>query len=187
MLDQLRWVQSWCKFRVSSDNRRPLCSREGGVSVSEWTRSPLEEITRPPSPRWSRDRHTGALDRHAATRERRQNPFKRYRRYNGSANRIVYEPGSLLVASIASRSETPSAPGFARRLAIDDVSPFVASEFVVTTMSAAAGPAAAGAARRTSRAPARTSFVRRVSHDAIFRRNREPAASPHRLASPGAR
>ena len=77
------------------------------------------------------------------------------------AKRIVYAPGSLFVAVIASRSETPSGPGFASRAATLDVFPFVASETVVTTMSdadRAAGAAADVATTRTSNAAAAAIF-----------------------------
>jgi hypothetical protein len=51
------------------------------------------------------------------------------------AKPIVYVPGSLFVASIASRSEiVPSAPGFARRSATEDVSPSRSSELAVTVI-----------------------------------------------------
>jgi hypothetical protein len=80
---------------------------------------------------------------------------------SAGAKPIVYEPGSLFVASIASRSETPSGPGVAISPATVLTSPFVPSEIVVTTMSAPVCVAADGATRRTRRAAARTSFVQR--------------------------
>jgi hypothetical protein len=78
---------------------------------------------------------------------------------SAGAKRIVFEPGSLFVASIASRSETPSGPGSAISPATVATSPFVASELVPTTMSRAAGAAADGATRTTRRAPAARIFV----------------------------
>jgi len=79
----------------------------------------------------------------------------------GRAKPIVDEPGSLFVASIASRSEIPSGPGAAISPATVATSPFAASELVETVMTTAAGAAAEGATRRTRRTPTRTIFVRR--------------------------
>ena len=97
------------------------------------------------------------------------------------ANRIVRVPGSLFVAVIDSRSETPSGPGFASRAATLEVSPFVASETVVTTMSdadRAAGAAADIAATRTSNAAGAAIFIRTLFIRAMRLPPHRPSDSP---------
>src|SRR5439155_11186149 len=88
-------------------------------------------------------------------------------RRSAPANPIVHVPGSLFVASIASRNEIPSGPGFATSASTLDVSPFSLSELVVTRRPACAGASADEAARRRRSAPAAIAnlVVDRSSHE----------------------
>src|SRR3990170_2970830 len=94
---------------------------------------------------------------------------------SAGAKRMVYMPGSLFVASTASRSEIPSGPGFASSSATVTMSPFTPSAAVVTTISTAVGAAADGTTRRPHEATVRRSFVPAVSHGP--RRNRHNGPS----------
>src|SRR5579872_3442384 len=86
------------------------------------------------------------------------------------AKAIVYVPGSLLVASIASRNEIPSGPGSAVSATGLDTFPLTASEVVVTVITEAAGadnPAAANS-QQTANATTNAHAARAIGDRSPF-------------------